>query len=78
MIDIPNNTVRGERLVIVEDDISALSKDDVKRGMLLVMIFDPDQDPGDYKCEGVYDTVFDDMDTTFDISLYEVKSSGKS
>merc|ERR1712176_157928 len=37
-----------------------------------------DQDPGDYKCEGVYDTVFDDMDTTFDISLYEVKSSGTS
>ncbi|XP_063688810.1 uncharacterized protein LOC134821911 [Bolinopsis microptera] len=77
VIDIPNDQVRGDRLVIAEDDISAISKDDIDRGMLLIMSFDEYEDQGDYKCEGVYDTEFDDTDVDFEISGFEVTSNGQ-
>ena len=73
-IDIPNDT-RGDRLIIAEDTISLNSQGDIKRGMLLIMIFDPTEDTGDYKCKGVYKTEFDD--TSFEISEYEVNSNRK-
>ena len=75
-IDIPNDT-RGDRLVIAEDTISLNSQGDIKRGMLLIMIFNPDEDQGTYKCEGVYDTVFDDTHASFKISEYAVSSNGR-
>ena len=74
VIDIPNDT-RGDRLIIAEDTISLNSQGDIKRGMLLIMIFDPTEDTGEYKCKGVYDTVFDDTDTAFEISEYAVNSN---
>ena len=77
VIDIPNDT-RGDRLIIAEDTISLNSQGDIKRGMLLIMIFDPTEDTGEYKCKGVYDThAFDDIDTSFEISEYAVNSNGK-
>ena len=76
MIDIPNN-VRGDRLVIAQDDINGMSQDDIARGNLLIMIFDEYEDQGDYKCEGVYRTEFGDTDMDFVLSRYEVKSNGK-
>ena len=41
----------------------------------MVMIFNPDEDVGFYKCEGVYDTVFDvaaDV-AKFEIANFELK-----
>ncbi|XP_063685928.1 uncharacterized protein LOC134819740 [Bolinopsis microptera] len=78
VIDIPNDQVRGDRLVIAEDDISAISKDDIDRGTLLIMIFNEDEDQGNYKCEAVYDTEFDDTDMTYELSKYEVTSNGQN
>ncbi|XP_063685211.1 uncharacterized protein LOC134819287 isoform X5 [Bolinopsis microptera] len=78
VIDIPNDQVRGDRLVIAEDDISAISKDDIDRGTLLIMIFNEDEDQGNYKCEAVYDTEFDDADMTYELSKYEVTSNGQN
>ena len=77
VIDIPKDTVRGDRLAIAEDQIALLSQDDIKLGMLLIMIFNPDEDQGDYDCEGVYDTVFDEDDTSFLISQYRLETNSK-
>ena len=76
VIDIAND-VRGDRLVIAQDVINGISEDDIDRGNLLIMIFDENEDQGNYKCEAVYDTAFDDTDMTFEISKYEVKSNGE-
>jgi hypothetical protein len=76
VIDIPNDTQRGKRLVIAEETITDTSKgDNVARGMLLLMVISADEDQGTYKCKGVYDSEFDDEDT-FDITTYEVRTSG--
>ena len=55
VIDIAND-VRGDRLVIAQDVINGISEDDIDRGNLLIMIFDENEDQGNYKCEAVYDT----------------------
>ena len=39
----------------------------------MVMIFNPDEDVGFYKCEGVYDTEFDADDAKFEIANFETK-----
>ena len=74
MIDIPNDSARGMRLAAVEDDTNLSPQADVSRGMLLLMIFDPEVDSGEYRCEGVYSTVIDKTEDTFDISLYDISA----
>lgn len=76
VIDIPND-VRGDRLIIAEEKISTASEDEIEPGNLLIMIFNEDEDQGNYKCEAVYESVFGDTNMKFDISKYEVKSNGQ-
>ncbi|KAL5266604.1 hypothetical protein ACHWQZ_G003846 [Mnemiopsis leidyi] len=71
IIDIPNDSTRGSRLTIVEEKIEAGVTD--SRGTLMVMIFNPDEDVGFYKCEGVHDTEFDADDAKFEIANFETK-----
>ena len=73
LIDIPNDELRGSRHIIVEDETSVSSIDDVQRGMLLLILYDNEQDQGHYKCKGVYETPFGgDTYQTFDISFYDL------
>ena len=75
IIDIPNDA-RGERLAIVEDE----KEEGVweERGTLMLMIFNPIEDVGLYKCEGVYDTVLDVPEevSKFLISNHELRETG--
>ena len=75
VIDIPNDS-RGERLTIVEERIEAGA--DEARGTLMLMIFNPLEDVGLYKCEGVYDTEFPDPADVFEIANYELRETGKN
>ena len=76
IIDIPNDA-RGERLAIVEDEKEAGVGED--RGTLMLMIFNPVEDVGDYKCEGVYESVLDVPEevSKFLIANHELRETGK-
>ena len=77
-IDVATDS-RVARLVLVEDTVTNTAQSqNYKRGSLILMMFKDTEDVGEYKCHGVYDSVFDDLDTSLWIAHFSLASTGES